>query len=107
MDQHDRVDPALCDEPGGNDSLAESRGRSQYASLVSQHSVRCHLLIGTEHSLECRFEGPPGTTLVTDATSDVQIRQKLMYIVHAAAWQANVMGVFLSACNNSRFVVSG
>jgi hypothetical protein len=61
----------------------------------------------TMDSPECHFEGPSRTTFVTHHTPDIQIRQKLLDIVHAAAWQIDVVGVFLSARNNSRLVVSG
>ena len=40
MDEHERVDAALGDEPGGDDRLAERRRRGQHAGVVRQHRFR-------------------------------------------------------------------
>ena len=45
MDEHERVDAALCDEPGGDHGLAERRRGGQHAGLVRQHRVGRGLLL--------------------------------------------------------------
>ena len=39
MHEHERVDAALGDQPGGDDRLAERRRGGQHAGLVRQHRV--------------------------------------------------------------------
>ena len=58
MHEHERVDAALGDEPGGDDGLAERGRGGQHAGLVRQHRVCRRLLLGPELALKAsRPEG--------------------------------------------------
>ena len=52
MHEHERVDAALCDEPGGDDCLAKRRRGGQHAGVVRQHRLCRRLLLGPELALK-------------------------------------------------------
>ena len=54
MHEHERVDAALGDQPGGDHRLAERRRGGQHAGLVRQHRVCRGLLLGPELAVKGR-----------------------------------------------------
>ena len=73
MDQYERIDTALSDEPRGDDGLANcGRGR-QYATLVPQHGVRCSLLLVPKLTLKSHLQTTTVAAFVTKTgvTEDV------------------------------------
>ena len=45
MDEHQRVDAALRDQPGRDDGLAERGGRRQHAGVVREQRIGRRLLL--------------------------------------------------------------
>ena len=49
MDEHQRIDAALGDQPRCNDRLPEGRRRGQHAGVVGQHLAGGGLLLGVRN----------------------------------------------------------
>ena len=107
MDQHQRIDPALGDEPGGDYRLAERRRGGQHAGLVRQHRVRRRLLFGSERAVKADLQGPARVALVADGNANTQIGQCVPNVVQAPSWQADVIRVILGAGDDAWPVVRG
>ena len=75
MHEHQRIDAALGDQPGGDDCLAERRRGGQDASVVLQHRVRREPLLWSELALKGRLQRMSTETLVTDDRSNIQVDQ--------------------------------
>jgi hypothetical protein len=105
MNQHKCVDATLGNQPGSHHGFAKCRGRCQHADLVPQHCVRSCLLFRSERSLKGHMQGLAIAPLVTHDSPYVQIRQKLLHIIHAAARQPNVLRIVLGARDDTRLVV--
>src|SRR5258706_67580 len=52
MNEHQRIDAALCDKPGGNNRLAEGGRRRQHTDLMFQHRVGGQLLLRSQLALK-------------------------------------------------------
>ena len=56
MNQDERIHVASGDQPGGNDGLAERRGRGQHAGLMEQEGVGGLLLVRSKRAVKCHVE---------------------------------------------------
>ena len=52
MNEHQRVDAALCDQPGGDHRFAKGRRGGQHTGLMLQHRVGRELLLGSQLAVE-------------------------------------------------------
>ena len=59
MNEHQRVDAALCDKPGGNNRLAKGRRRGQHTDLMFQHRVGGQFLLRSQLALKDTSSGCP------------------------------------------------
>ena len=55
MNEHQRIDAALCDKPGGNNRLAEGRRRRQHTDLICGMN-RCLLDAAIQTAGETGFD---------------------------------------------------
>ena len=97
MHDHERVDAALCDQPGGDHCLAKGRCGSQDAGVVRQQRLRRRLLIRPELALKGYGQGAASVPFVANVRTHAQVSQRLAHIVKAPSRQADVMRVILSA----------
>jgi hypothetical protein len=86
MDQHERVHPALRNEPGGNDGFSE-RGRSgQDAGVVGQHRIHGDLLLRPERPAECGAQRrPPRKSFIPHDRPHVQALEQLPQFVKTSS----------------------
>jgi hypothetical protein len=85
VDEHQRVDAPLCDEPCGDDSFSEGGGRGQHARLVREHRLRRDPLFRPELPSERRAQRHALKTLIPDDRRDLQVRQQFQQVVKASA----------------------
>ena len=97
MDQHERVDAALGDEPRGDDGLAKRGGGCQDASLVAQHGVRCGLLLLPKLALKLHLQTTAVVAFVANDHANTKLGEHLANVIEAAAWQSDVMREILGA----------
>ena len=101
MHEHQRIDAALGDQPGRDDGLAERRRGGQDTSVVLQHRLGRELLLCSKLALKGGLQRLPAETLVTDDLANIQVAQDLTNVFETSAWQADVLGMFFSAPNDS------
>ena len=89
--EHERVDSALRDEPGGDDRLAEGgRGRQDSRFMPKhrfrgQRSAQAATRLGTERPARC-----PGIAR-RGGRADVEVGEEVLHLLQAAAGQADVL----------------
>ena len=105
MDQHERVDAALSDEPRGDDGLAKCGGGRQDASLVAQHGVSCGLLFLPQLAVKLHIQRTAVVAFVANDHADAKLGEHLANVIEAAAWQPDVMREILGARDDARLVV--
>ncbi len=91
MNQHERVHAAPGDEPRGDDGLAERCCGCQYASLMTQHRVRCCLLLLPKLALKLHLQTTAVATFVANRRANTKIREGLANVIEATARQSDVM----------------
>ena len=108
MHEHECVDAALCDQPGGDDCLAERRRRGQNASLVAQHRVRRRLLLRPELALKGHVQRSAVATLVTNDRANVQDRSSVLRTSsRQPRGRPMCCGMIFGARDDARLVVGG
>ena len=85
MDQHERVDAALRDEPRGDDGLAKCGGRCQDASLVAQDGVSCGLLFLPQVAVKLHIQRTTVVALVANDHANTKLGEHLANVIEAAA----------------------
>ena len=97
MNEHERVHAAPGDEPRGDDGLADRCCGCQYACLMTQHRVRCCLLLLPKLALKLHFQTAAVATFVADGRANTKIHEGLADVIEAAARQSDVMWEILGA----------
>src|SRR5438128_1602050 len=105
MNQHERVDAALSDEPRGDDSLAKCGGRCQDASLVAQDGLSCGLLFLPQLAVKLHIQRTTVAAFVANDHADAKLGEHLANVIEAAAWQPDVLREILGARDDARLVV--
>lgn len=101
MHEHQRIDSPLGDQPGSNDCLAERRRGGQDTGFVLQHRLGRDLLLCSELALKGGMQRVSAETLVADDGANIQVDQYLTNVFKTPAWQADVLGMFFSATDDS------
>ena len=91
MDENQRIDAALGDQPCGDDGFSEGGRGGEHAGVVGQHGLGGDLLLGLQLAVETHIQRPARIALVSQNGVDVQIRQQLLHLVQATARQADVL----------------
>jgi hypothetical protein len=86
MNEHERVHPALSNEPRGEDGLSKRSSSRQDSGLVAQHGVRCGFLLVPELSLELDLQTIAVVSFVTNGHVNSDVAERLANIIEAAAW---------------------
>jgi hypothetical protein len=102
VNEHECVDAALRDQPGGHDCLAECSGCRQHACLVRQKRLGRSLLLGSKLAAECHVQGLTAEPLVADVCGDVEVFEELPHIIEAAARQRDVRRVLFRTTHDPR-----
>src|SRR5262245_26135469 len=105
MNEHERVHPALSNEPRGDDSLAKCSGGRQDAGLMAQHGVRCGLLLPPKLALKPHFQPIAVAALVANGHSNAEVDEHLADVIEAAPRQSDVMRKIFGARDDARLVV--
>ena len=91
MHQHQRVHPALRDQPGRQHGLAESGGGRQHSEIVGQHGLARPRLFLAQPAGENRLQLRAGTAFVPDLRANLESTQQFDRLLEAAARQADVL----------------
>src|SRR6185295_8486684 len=100
MHEHQRINPALGDQPGSDDCLAERRRGGQDTSIVLQNRLCRELLLCSKLALKGGMQRVSAQTLVTDDRANIQVDQYLTNVFETSAWHADVLWMFFSATND-------
>jgi len=107
MHDHERVDAALCDQPGGDHCLAKGRCGGQDAGVVRHHRVCRRLLLGPQLTLKGHLERAASVALVANGHAHAHVAQHLVNLIEASSRQADVMRVILGTRDDARLGVGG
>lgn len=108
MDEHERADAALRDQPRTHDRLAEPGGGRQHARVVGDDRVGRGLLIAPQVSQEGQIEGLAGLAFVSDGRANLKVTkviERASHFFETATRKADVEGVALGAGDDARLVV--
>lgn len=105
MDEHDRTDAALRDQPRADNRLAKRRGRRQHAGVVGEECVRRDLLVTPQFSLKGQIERAAGLAFVAKGWANPKVFERAFRFVETASWKTNVLGVVLGAGDHTRLVL--
>ena len=105
MNEHERVHPALSNEPRGDNGLAKCGGGRQNASLVAQHRGRCWLLLSAKLALKPHLQPTAVAALIANGQANTKLDQRLANVIEAAAWQPDVMREILGARDDACLAV--
>src|SRR5688572_11724996 len=105
MDQDQRVDSTLSNEPGRDDSFSECGGGRQYAGLMSQHGLRRGELFGTQLTAETCRQGSANESFIAEVRFDSQHSQGALDLLQTTTRQANVMWRVLGAVDDTGFII--
>ena len=105
MDEHQRIDAALGDEPRGNDGLSESRRCRQHAGVMGQHLACGGLLLGSQFAMKCHIQWFSRESFIANADLDAQVGEQRLHFLQTPARQTDMIRVILGAGNDSRLAV--
>ena len=105
MNEHERVHPALSNEPCGNDGLAKCGSGRQDSHFVPQHGVGCSLLLAPKLTLKLHFQLTAVAAFVANGHANAQLGQRLADVIEAAARKSDVMRKILGAADDAWLVV--
>jgi hypothetical protein len=105
MDEHERTDAALGDQPRAHDRFAECGGGRQHAGVVCENRVRRDLLLAPQFPLERHVQRSPAVPFVTDRRANPKVSECVSQLVEAAPRKTDVMGEVLGAGDDARLVV--
>ena len=105
MHENQRVDPALGDQPRGDDGLSKSGRGGKNAGVVGQEFAGGHRLLGVQVALEFHVQRLAAVAFVSHHHVDAQIRQQLLDLVEATPRQTDVPRVILRAGDNAWLAV--
>ncbi len=105
MNEHERVHPALGNEPRGNDGLAKCGSGRQDSNFVPQHVAGCGLLLAPKLTLKLHFQLTAVAAFVANDHANTQVGQRLADVIEAAARKSDVMRKILGARDDAWLVV--
>ena len=100
MDEHQRVDAALGNQPRGNDRLSKRCGRGKHAGVVGQHLACGRLLLRSQLPLKRHIQRLAGEAFVANVDLDLQIGKQALHFLETSSRQGEMMRVILGAGNN-------
>ena len=74
MYQYECIHAPLRNQSRGDHGFSEGGGGSQHSRFMREHGMRRNGLLGTQFTLECRFQRQAAVALVPDHRFDVQVR---------------------------------
>jgi hypothetical protein len=105
MNEHERVHPALSNEPRSDDGLAKCCGGRQDTGLVAQHGVRCGLLLVPKLTLKLHIQATAVAAFVANGYANAKVGKHLANVIQTATRQPDVMREILCARDDARLVV--
>ncbi len=105
MNQNERMDGALGDEPGGNHRFSERRGRRQHARLVSQQRLGGDLLFRSQFASKGHIQGFPRKSFIPDTTINFERQEQFPHLVQATSRKTEMLRMVLGASDHPRFVI--
>ena len=107
MDEHERADATLCDQPGAHDRLPECGGGCQHTGVVREDGVRRDLLVAPQFPVEGHIQRSTVVAFVSNGRANPKVLQRVSQLVETATGKTNVMEVVLGAGDDARLVVDG
>ena len=105
MDEYERTDAALRDQPRAHDRLAECGGGRQHAGVVGENRLRRDQLLTSQFPLKSRIQRSTGVAFIANSRTNSKILKRVSQLVEAASWKTNVTGVVLGAGDDAWLVV--
>ena len=106
MNENQRVDGALGNQPGGKNSFAEGSRGGQNTSVVREHRFGSSLLFGPQCAAEGNLQRNARATFIANHHFDLQRGQYPARVIQAASRQSDVLGMIFGAMDDPRLVVS-
>jgi hypothetical protein len=105
MDQDERVNPALSDEPGGQHRFPKCGCRGQDACFVRGHRLGCSLLFGAQFTMKGDLQRGAAESFVALARLDLQPAQQFQNLFQTSSRQGEVLRMVFGAIDDARFIV--
>ena len=105
MDQNQRVDAPLSNEPGGNHSLAKSRCGGQHARLMLEQRQGGRFLLRPQRAAKRNVQRTAAITFIALDRLDFERLDRLPDLVQATSGKSDVLRMILGTGNDSWLVI--
>ena len=106
VDQNQRVDAALGNEPGRNHRLAKCRGCCQNTRVLREQRLSRCLLIGPQRAMKSHSQRHANVSLITENGFNLESCKRFHDVIQAPSWQREMLRMILGARNDSWLVES-
>ena len=89
VNENQRVDAALRDEPGGDDRLAKGSGCGQHAGVVGSIAVGRDFLFGAQFAVKVDLQRRARSSARPEQSAESQALTGVLHLVEAASRQAD------------------